>query len=519
MARISDGNTQLGPYVEGQRYDLPAEDISQFGIRDMQNMRLTVAGAAEKRLGTKSYKSESAISGTPTVTACGQFQIPGGAAPVFIVAGDKFYEYSSGWVDRSGSVSITAGDDNTWEWVRAFDNLVATNGVDTDAFKWSGSGNATVLDDDARFTKAKHLGFWDNRLWVGNVNGITDRVWYSDIGDIETWGATNFYNLGSPVSAIAPQQNGLAIHTEDAIHSLIPTGNSTIPYQLQQRTSSDPQNPQRGGSLSGRAVITLPNDTQMFPLDDGIYAWSGGTDIQKVSHALDLGYWDTLNTSRLHQSFAIYYAKKNEVWFWLPYGTSQTNMSEIMIMSTKLFYQDPVSQQMRNVWYGPFNATTTTFERNCAAIIDNEPHAGTFGGKLLDHAPANTFNDETAAYSSYFETGSPPAVDSGTDARWLYADIYHDSLGEYIVTVQQTAAAIGIINGSFTTTAPGGALGSFTLDTSKLAAVRAQIKQVELLGYDPHTSLKFSNNNADEPFRIRRAHTHYAIIGPHRRAP
>jgi len=241
--------------------------------------------------------------------------------------------------------------------------------------------------------------------------------------------------------------------------------------------------------------------------------------VEKVSHALDEGYWDTINKDRLHQSFAIYYAAKNEVWFWLPYGESQTNMNEIMIMSTKLMYQDPVTGRARNVWYGPFNGATTTFERNCAAIIGKKPHAGTFGGKLLGHAPVNTFNDESAAYDAYVETGSPPAVNSGVDARWMYADIYHDALGEYTITVHQTAANIGIVSGTFTSALAGGALDSFTLDTSKLATVRAQIKQVDLSGYDPHTSLKFSNNNVDEPFRIRRAHPHYFVIGPHRRAP
>lgn len=514
---IPGQDIQYGPWTEGVRYDLPPEDISAVGIRKMENVRLTVSGAAEKRLGTLSYKSVAAISGTPTFTVAGEYIIPGGATKVFAAAAAIFYEYSSGWVNRTGSTTLTAGDDNTWEWAAAFDNLVLTNGVDTDAIKWSGSGNATVLDDDARFTQGKHLGFWDNRLWIGNVNGATDKLWYSDAGDIETWGATSFYLLGAPITAIAPMQNALAVHTESAIHAFVPTGNATIPYQLQQRTSSDPHNPQRGGSISGRGVVSLPGDLQVFPMDDGIYMWDGGERIEKVSHALDLGYWEDINVARLHQSHAIYYAGKNEIWFWLPWGTSQTNMNHIMIMSTKLAYVDPVTGERRRVWFGPFTGNAATFERNCSAIIDNKPHAGTYGGKLLDHAPANIFSDETAAYVAYFESAAPAPQGSAVDLRWLYGIVYYDALGEYTVTIEQEGEGLGVNSGTMDTTAGGGALDTFELDVDVLGTVRMVSKQIELRGYDPQASLKISNNNANEPFRVRRMHPVYKPIGIHRK--
>ena len=245
---IAAETVKYGPWTQGVRYDLPPEDITPNGLRKMTNTRLNAAAAVERRLGTASYSSESALSGGPTWTAIGEFQIPGGSSKVFGVAGDKFWEHSTDWVDRTGSITITAGDDNTFEWVRAFDKLVLTNGVDG-PIKWTGTGNITALSVDSRFTTAKHLGYWDNRVWLGNTNANSDRLWYSDAGDPETWGSTAFYNFGAPITAVVAMQNALSVHTEDAIYTLIPTGNSTIPYQLQQRTSSDPRNPQRGGTI------------------------------------------------------------------------------------------------------------------------------------------------------------------------------------------------------------------------------------------------------------------------------
>lgn len=510
---------QYGPWTMGVRYDLAPEDIPPTGLSDVEGVRLNSAAAAEKVLGTTSYQSLAALAGTPTLTAAGEFQIPNSTKEVFIVAGDKFYEYhSSAWTDRTGSVTITAGDDNTWEWVRAYDNLVLCNGVDTNAFKWDGStSDATDLDVDSRFTKPKHVAFWDNRLWVGGENTNADRVWHSDAGDIETWGASSFYNLGSPVTAVVPMQNALAIHTEDAIHTLIPTGNATIPYQLQQRTSSDPNNPQRGGTLSARATVTLPGNVQLFPLDDGIYMWGGGDTIQKVSHALDIGYWDDVNVDRLGQSFAVYYAKENEVWFWLPHGSGQTNMNHVMIMSTKHTYADPITGEQRFAWMGPLTGSAATFERNCAAIIDNKPHAGTFGGKLLDHQPSNTYNHETAAYTSMFETGAPPPIDSATRNRWLFARHYYDALGSYTLSVTQEGDGLGTNSTTLTTTGGGAALDSFVLDTDTLGSKRMVSKTTRLRGYDPHSSIKYANNNADESFRLRRTHLQFKPTGrPHK---
>ena len=82
---------KYGPWNQGVRYDLPPEDITPNGLRKMSNTRLNAAAAVERRLGTASYQSQSAIGGSPTFTALGEFQIPGGAAKVFAVAGAVFY--------------------------------------------------------------------------------------------------------------------------------------------------------------------------------------------------------------------------------------------------------------------------------------------------------------------------------------------------------------------------------------------------------------------------------------------
>ena len=184
---IAAESLRLGPWRDGVNYSVPAEDLSPSGIHDMQNCTVGLAGEVSKRKGCAKYNCSAMISGA-TVRALGQVTLAG-TEKVFAFCGDKVFDVSGGSAtDRTGSTTITAGNDYTWQWVLAGDTLVAVNGQDTDAIKWTGgSNNAAALDDDSRFTKPKHVAFWENRLWVANTNTVPDRVWRSDPGDIETY--------------------------------------------------------------------------------------------------------------------------------------------------------------------------------------------------------------------------------------------------------------------------------------------------------------------------------------------
>ena len=264
---------QYGPW-RTVRYDLPVEDCALSELSDMENARIGTGGEVEPRQGTLSYKSAAALGGTPTLNLSVEFRPDASTTEVVIAAGAVLYKYSSGWSDITGGVTVTAGDDNTFEWADANGTLVITNGVDTDAKKWTGSGNFSVLDDDARFTKGKHIAWFDNRLWIGNVNGATGQLWYSDIADIETWAVTSFFNFGGIIRGLVPTQNALTVHTTDGIYTLSPTGNSVNPFIPNQRTGSNQDRPL--AAADGRSIVALPNDVQLMVPDDGIYEWTGG---------------------------------------------------------------------------------------------------------------------------------------------------------------------------------------------------------------------------------------------------
>ena len=508
MAIREADDIQLGPWGTdgGVRYDLAVEDVSETEISSMENMRINSAGAVETRLGTKSYQDANNDGFTTTLTLCAEFTSNPDTDHVVIAAGTELYKYSSGWSSIKGSLTLTAGDDNTFEWCDADGTIYAINGADV-PFKWTGTGNAAAAGISSRFSDAEHIAYWDNRVWYGNADTDYDKLWHTDIAAHDTIGSSSFYLLGSKITGLRPSKDFLAIHTRDGIHTLRSTGNSTIPYQLAPMTSL--------ATVCGRGIVSLPNDDQLFIRKDGIYRWDGGERAVKISYPLDLGYWPDVNASRLEKAHALYYPAESEAWFWLPRGSSVKN-SQIMIYSDR-----------HEVWFGPYTGNDTYFDRNCSALIDEKPHAGTYsasgdiGGKLEDHAPGSHYSDDDdtsdgTTISHYFRTGSPSPNSSAERLRWRYARTYFDSLGDFNVDVTQESSGVNGTTDKLST------VGGFTLDTdltdrAELGSVRMLSQDTEMSEYDPHSSLKFSNDILNDRMRIRRTHLVYTPIGHKRK--
>jgi hypothetical protein len=436
------------------------------------------------------------LGGTPTLNLSVEFRPDASTTEVVIAAGAVLYKYSSGWSDITGGVTVTAGNDNTFEWADANGTLVITNGVDTDAKKWTGSGNFSVLDDDARFTKGKHIAWFDNRLWIGNVNGATGQLWYSDIADIETWAVTSFFNFGGIIRGLVPTQNALTVHTTDGIYTLSPTGNSVNPFIPNQRTGSNQDRPL--AAADGRSIVALPNDVQLMVLDDGIYEWTGGAALSKISRDLDGGYWNSINRARLKQSFAVYNPDQNEVWFALPYGTGQTNMNHIMVWNT-----------IRRGWHGPYLG----WERNCAGLIAGKPHLGDFGGLLWDHESGD--DDSGTAIASEFTTCSKGPFGADVKVRWMQARHYYDGKGDWNVTAVQESPDTEGATEAVSMRGVGFLLGTDSLDGPVLLTRTVGMVSTDrpLAGYATNSSMKISHNAANQNYTYRKIMMRFKPLG------
>jgi hypothetical protein len=338
-------------------------------------------------------------------------------------------------------------------------------------------------------------------LWIGNVSGATFQLWFSDTADIETWGATSFFNFGGIIQGLVPTQNALTIHTSDGIFTLFPTGNASLPYSPQRATF-------RAG-IDGRSIIALPDDLQLMILEDGVYEWRGGSTLSKVSGALDGGYWPKLERTRLKKAFAEWFPRENEIWFFVPFtgdGAAQTNMDEIIVYN----YQKRTTINGRDVgtWHGPYSG----FERNCAALIDEKVHAGNFAGFLFDH-DTNDMSDDGANISASFTTGAPAPIGPDVRVRWLNARHFFDATGDYEMDVFQESVEIVGTQEKLDLNGVGFILDVDLLDVTNLRGVEQQSMDLPLQDYAPECSLRYELGVAGQEFTIRRALMRHKPLG------
>ena len=497
---------QFGPWTAGVIYALPAEDLPTNALHSMQNCRIGSAGQLVKRDGFSKYIS-TALASTPTFTMAHQQRFSASSSSVWAVAGTKIYENVAGvWTDRTAALTITAGNDNTFSPVNAAGTLCATNGVDLPWKRATAAGNASLLDVDGRFTWSKWLEWWDSRLWHGNTSAGVMRTYRSDTGDIETYGATAFHTIDADVTGVKALKSGLTIHAENGIWMLYPTGNSTVPYSQQQRANK--------GTISGRSLVVTPDGEMIFVRRDGIYSFFGSEEPKKIEvevfmPSLNGGsvtlfplegarYWDVLNGDRLFQSHAVVYPKREEVWFFLPYGTSQTTMNHVMIFNYR-----------RRIFYGPY----LNFTRNCSALIDNLPHAGGYSdGLLYIHDSGET--DNTAAIDAWGVTSAPPPLGAAATVRWLYARHHFDLAGAHNLQVLQMGQGLDTLTDSFGMGGSYAAIPNFIVGTSAIKPDNVLFSaETDLQGYSSAMQFKYRNANASEPFTMRRSEAMYQPIG------
>ena len=495
-----------GTWPRGVDYSRPADEVGNDSLFSMENCRVGSAGEARKRNGCDNVNA-SALNSAATVTAIGKHRFSAASSATFAVAGDKFYEDIAGTpADRTNGATITAGDDRTWKFTNAGGTMVGHNGVSGDTLiKWAASGNTGVWDVDSRFTTVEWVEWWDRRVWAGNLSSGVNRVWRSDTDDVETWGATNFYTFDSDVTGIKRWVVGVVVHTTNTIAFLSPTGDASTPYRRNDVILGDDG---EGGTVSGRAIANVPGLGQCFPRRDGFYAFTGQQKLVKISQRLDgARYWDSINKDRLSESFVQVYPVRNEVWWWLPYGSGQTNMNHVIILNWSL-----TAQVGHPVWYGP----DVDLTRNCAALIDDLPNFGGFDGFVYEHDTGT--DDNGTAIDAFFETGSTAPFGGNVDCEWKSVRAFFEVTGIHTVEVTEQSPDITSSTQDMRMGGSYDGLGTFKIGVSAIAGDnQVTYAQITLSGKSPFKKYRVRNGNAGQTFVFRRFVSNFNPVGRVRR--
>ena len=228
-------------------------------------------------LPNRMYNTETSV---PTINGLNWFEKSDGTKYLMAVAGSSLMvstsltQASNPFVDMTGTITITPGQNNQISWSTMLDTVVGTNGVDQ-PFQSTGSAIATALTGPTGLTTAKYTEVFSNYCFLANVNvsGVYygSRVYWSEIDSLSTWQSTSFRDVnkadGQIITGLKKLGSSLVIFKRHSIWIANFTGDSDIPFVFQQTRSTV-------GCISGYSIQEVENGL-VFMSDDGLYYFDG----------------------------------------------------------------------------------------------------------------------------------------------------------------------------------------------------------------------------------------------------
>ncbi len=138
------------------------------------------------------------------------------------------------------------------------------------------------------FPRAKFVTFFDNRLFVANLDGNETAIRWSAAAPAQrVWPVINFDNLieddNSPITGLSSLNENVIVFKNDSIWQLISLGDTDIGEAVYT-----PRKIVSGiGAVSNSSIARTPLGL-MFLAEDGVYLFTGSPQVQKISVCLVL---------------------------------------------------------------------------------------------------------------------------------------------------------------------------------------------------------------------------------------
>ena len=128
--------------------------------------------------------------------------------------------------------------------------LVYTHSSFTGVRKWTGSGSPSEITGSP--VGARCVAFHKNRMFVGGTLGQPSRLYFSALGDVDTWTATNYIDVGlddgESIEEVCPSENNLIIAKQTSLYML--AGSGIDSFVLTRLPT--------GGAAPGRTIMATP---------------------------------------------------------------------------------------------------------------------------------------------------------------------------------------------------------------------------------------------------------------------
>lgn len=461
---------------------------------DLQNIDFDKSGAFKKRGGSVQLNTTAFNSGA-TWNGLIWFEKSDGNSYLIGVCGSKFGEATSltqaasPFTDRTGAITLTAGNNNHVSWAIHLDTVLGTNNVDV-PFQATGGGNAIAMTVPATLTKAKYLNVFSNYTTLANVTvgGTThkSRAYWSAIDSISTWGASDFRDLskndGQEITGSVTLGDTWVIFKNRKIWLGFFTGDSDVPFIFRLSRS-------HVGCIAGGSIQEVDNGL-IFESYDGYYFFDGNNSFKlsdRISATLA-----TFARNRFQNTASAYYLTKNR------YISSHT--------------LDGNSTHDRNLTWDSFNNAWSIYKgmaANCYARVyssgEERIYFGDYSGYVYRMDTTSTDNPAgvATAIDAYYYTKWFDYNDLTSKKAVPQLSIYH----QYDATTLTLAYSYDFETAdqyaqSFSLSAGSSLYGTAVYDTDTYAGAGGSVVPRHLTGRGKVVRFGFKNSTAGQAFTI-----------------
>lgn len=471
------------------------QNIDDGHCADCRNVRF-FQGDIRQRLGYATYIA-GAVAASP-VTGLYQMTFKSGATRFVAAAGSALVKDggSGSWTSIKGALTFTSGAANLFSFARVNNLLIGTNGVDP-LWQYNDSTDPAVVVTGSPPTVVKCVTDFYNRVVALNMtwsDGTVSpaRIGWSVINNPNDWAnfgsgfAEPVLNAGQVGRGIGKVGNEAFIFFDQSIYRMVPTGDGAIPFQF-------PAHDQTVGAVNQQSIVTAPTiGTLFFVGPRGIYQMQTPSyRPTRISKPLD-GIWDNVNKTKLAGVVAAVFAKKNEVWFAVPYGSGTTNN---MVL---------VYDYERNAW--------TVFDNLAANFLASYLDGSSIGQIAHGDLSGFVFSNETGStdngttHTAYLTSKAYPTVDGVRRGRVPWMEFNLDAQGANSTLNVSGAYDLGPLSalGTISMDSGGANWDSATFDQDVWAAENQIIERLNCTGQGRFFQWQILNNLQNTVFRCYR---------------
>lgn len=404
---------RLYDYTGGLNTLSPTMVLKSNEASDLQNITLLPTGGFKKRNGNSVFNS-SAMSSGAAIHGLGYFRTSPSTDYLMAIAGTKIFKsdnLSGIMTDITGSLTITAGQDNIWTHTQMNALSIFVGGSTDYPIKWTGSGNAALLGGTP---PVGAFGLAANRhFFIGNTVANPSRIYWSVLGNPEDWSGSGSGsqdvsdNDGDTlVGASIIGLDTMLLFKQNSVHTL---SIRTPPYALFPLFSNT-------GAISKMGIVDVEGIVYFITGEPRMKA-TDGTKVISFPDSID-NLWDSLNKSRLKYIHGIYNRRLRQVW-WFVSTNSATTHDLCIIWDLE-----------RKCWL----RNTTGFKMNVSGFMsDRIIYCGAYDGKIYKQDdPLSTVDasESTTTITSYLRSGWMDFSDTLEAKTPQYCDLVYGGIGD-----------------------------------------------------------------------------------------